>query len=163
MRELADRLDMTTAALYYHYADKADILVQLVEPMLVDTDRLVAAAPEASSDIEQRLEALLDLLLAHRAVFRLLSSDVSARAHPAIAARVDDHNLRLFRYIAGPERDDATMIRTVAVFGLLSRPIMTLDYLDISTHRDLLLDAAAGVYRATGRRRRRTSPPRKAV
>src|SRR5207245_1024646 len=51
MRELADQLDMTTAALYYHYADKADILVQLVEPMLDDTDRLVADAEDADTDM----------------------------------------------------------------------------------------------------------------
>jgi AcrR family transcriptional regulator len=156
MRELADRLDMTTAALYYHYADKADILTQLVEPMLEDIERLVAEAEEANPDIEERLEHVLDLLLEHRAVFTLLTSDVSARSHAAIAERVEHSERMVFRYIAGSSgpRDATTVIRGVAAMGALARPITALSHLEISEHRDLLLDAAASAYNATGRRQR---------
>jgi AcrR family transcriptional regulator len=156
MRELADRLDMTTAALYYHYTDKADILAQLVEPMLEDIERVVADAELVNPDMEERLEHVLDLLLEHRAVFTLLTSDVSARSHAAIAERVEASERMVFRYITGTTgpRDAAAVIRGVAAMGALARPITALSHLEISEHRDLLLDAAASAYNATGRRRR---------
>jgi AcrR family transcriptional regulator len=143
MRDLAARLDMTTAALYYHYQDKADILVAVVEPMLDEADRLVSGGTRVGMD--ERLEGVLDLLIAHQAVFRLLSSDVSASSHPSIAERVDQHNHRLFRFLA-PERGEAGHIRAVAVFGLLARPIIALPQFDMAKHRQVLLRAASAAY-----------------
>jgi AcrR family transcriptional regulator len=160
MRELAARLDMTTAALYYHYQDKADILVGVVEPMLEDADQLVTTGTRTKLAVEDRLEGVLDLLLAHQAVFRLLSSDVSASSHPAIADRVDEHNRRLFRYLA-PERGEASMIRAVAVFGLLARPIIGLPQFDLADHRQTLLHAAASAYDAMEGRPRRAPQRRR--
>jgi AcrR family transcriptional regulator len=159
MRELADRLDMTTAALYYHYADKADILVQLVEPMIDEAAQLVADSEQANAGIEDRLAGVLDLLLAHRAVFGLLTSDVSARSHPAIGQRVDEHERLMFRFVAGSKgpRDPATVIRAVAAVGAMARPITALPHVDVSAHRALLLDAATSAYNATGKRRRRAA------
>jgi AcrR family transcriptional regulator len=157
MRELADRLDMTTAALYYHYADKADILVQLVEPMLDDAERLVADAEQANAGIDERLAGILELLLEHRGVFSLMMSDVSARSHPAISTRADENERLMFRFIAGrtAPRDPTTVIRAVAAVGAMARPIAALGHLDVSEHRDLLLDAGVSAYNATGKRRRR--------
>jgi AcrR family transcriptional regulator len=168
MRELADRLDMTTAALYYHYADKADILVQLVEPMLDDAARLVADAERAKAGADERLEGILELLLDHRAVFTLLMSDVSARSHPAISQRVEDNDRLIFRFIAGhvAPRDPEAVIRAVAAVGAMARPIAALGHLDVSEHRDLLLDVGLSAYKATGKRRRRavrSTADRKAV
>jgi AcrR family transcriptional regulator len=155
MRELADRLDMTSAALYYHYTDKADILVQIVEPMLEDTERLVDQADVP--DTRVRLEGILDLLLDHAAVFRLLTTDVSAGNHPAIAEQVRDHNLRLFRFLEGPKQgpDEAAIVRAVAAFGVLARPIAVLPHIDLTVHRALLLDAATAVYDGSTRGRSR--------
>jgi AcrR family transcriptional regulator len=159
MRELADRLEMTTAALYYHYTDKADILAQLVEPMLENVERLVAEAEEVNPDIDERLAGVLDLLLEHRAVFTLLSSDVSARSNAVIAKRVDESERLVFRYIAGTTgpRDAATVVRAVAAMGALALPITALGHLDVSEHRGLLLDSAASAYHASGRRGSRVS------
>jgi AcrR family transcriptional regulator len=159
MRELADRLEMTTAALYYHYADKADILVHLVEPMLEDVERLVADSDQGNEDINARLEDVLDLLLAHRGVFGLLTSDVSARSHPEISERIDESERLVFRFIAGGSapRDPAHVIRAVAAIGAMSRPIVVLGEIDMSGHRALILDAAVSAYNATGKRRRRTA------
>jgi AcrR family transcriptional regulator len=162
MRDLAARLDMTTAALYYHYQDKADILVGVVEPMLEDADRLVTLAKRTQPDINERLEGVVDLLLAHQRVFRLLSSDVSASSHPAIAERVDQHNHRLFRYLA-PERGEASMVRAVAVFGLLARPIIALPQLDLADHRQTLLQAAASAYHAMDQQPGRANQRRRKV
>jgi AcrR family transcriptional regulator len=147
MRDLAARLEITTAALYYHYTDKADILVQLIEPMLEDADRLTTSGEQDRPDIDHRLAGVLDLMLAHQAVFRLLSTDLSASRHPAIAERVQEVERRLFRLLA-PERGDASRVRAVAVFGLLARPITALTDLDLTNHRDELLRAASAAYHA---------------
>jgi AcrR family transcriptional regulator len=44
MRDLADALGMTKAALYYHFPGKADILLALVEPLLDELDAIGDAA-----------------------------------------------------------------------------------------------------------------------
>lgn len=46
LREIAERLNVTKAALYYHFKTKEDIIVSLFEEALADMDRLIAWARE---------------------------------------------------------------------------------------------------------------------
>lgn len=46
LREIADRLGVTKAALYYHFRSKEEIVVATVEDFLADIDDLVAWAEE---------------------------------------------------------------------------------------------------------------------
>lgn len=148
MRELAERLDMTTAAIYYHYTDKADILSQLLKPTFDDMDALIAQAEDAELGLEDLLEPLLDLVLNHRRLFQLLN-DVSATAHPAIAKGFQRKSSRLFGLVAGPEPDGAAIVRAAAVLGVLTRPVIVIPEtaVDIADHRNMLLEMAACVQR----------------
>jgi AcrR family transcriptional regulator len=47
MRDLAEALGITKAALYYHFPGKADILLALVEPLLDDLERIGGGDREA--------------------------------------------------------------------------------------------------------------------
>src|ERR687883_59961 len=66
MRDLAEVLGITKAALYYHFPGKADILLALVEPGLVELDAIADRAPtmiplfsdpSAKRDLAERLDA----------------------------------------------------------------------------------------------------------
>lgn len=68
VREIAERVGVTKAAVLYHFPGKADILAELAEPMLRDLEAAVAAAEAAPPEQARRrtLEGLLDALIAHR-------------------------------------------------------------------------------------------------
>jgi AcrR family transcriptional regulator len=58
LREIADRLGVTKAALYYHFKSKEEIVVATVEDFLADIDALVAWGEQQPSSEEMRREVL---------------------------------------------------------------------------------------------------------
>jgi AcrR family transcriptional regulator len=76
MRDLAEALGMTKAALYYHFPGKADILLALVEPLL---DELDAIAEHAGGGREASIRAYVGLLAARAPGMIGLMSDPSAK------------------------------------------------------------------------------------
>jgi AcrR family transcriptional regulator len=77
IRDLADDSGVTTAALYYHFDSKDQILRALVEPFL-QTLRGIIAADERPTP-EHLMEQLVDLLIEQGPVMHAVMSDVSAR------------------------------------------------------------------------------------
>ncbi|MFI5293173.1 MAG: TetR/AcrR family transcriptional regulator, partial [Candidatus Limnocylindrales bacterium] len=74
LREIAERLDITKAALYYHFPSKEDMLLALIEPMFETAfelmDRLGAArnVEEWAAALDWTLGAIVD----HVSFFRLI-------------------------------------------------------------------------------------------
>src|SRR3954447_26224150 len=67
LREIADRLGITKAALYYHFRSKDDMLRALVEPMMGVLAALVARL-EAATDVDGWADALswmIDMIFAN--------------------------------------------------------------------------------------------------
>ncbi|MET9022334.1 helix-turn-helix domain-containing protein [Actinopolymorpha sp. NPDC004070] len=58
LREIADRLGVTKAALYYHFRSKEEIVVATVEDFLADIDELVAWAEDQPRTTDTRHEVL---------------------------------------------------------------------------------------------------------
>jgi AcrR family transcriptional regulator len=74
LRELAERMAFTKAALYYHFPSKADILVALHQRMhsLIDEPLgLLGDGPVATEDYETFLNACLGQMQAHEKLFVL--------------------------------------------------------------------------------------------
>jgi AcrR family transcriptional regulator len=76
--DLAKRLGMTKAALYYHFPAKADILSALVSTPLAEFEALAATASTRPTD--QLLGEISDITAEMYAVSRLLGDDPSVRA-----------------------------------------------------------------------------------
>jgi AcrR family transcriptional regulator len=58
LREIAERLDVTKAALYYHFKSKEDIVTSLVEDYFTAMDELVAWGKTQPKTPESRAEVL---------------------------------------------------------------------------------------------------------
>jgi len=74
LREIAERLGITKAALYYHFPSKDDILRALLEPMRTTVTELVERL-EAAHDAEEWAQALswvIGMIFENVALFRVL-------------------------------------------------------------------------------------------
>ncbi|GAA1375174.1 TetR/AcrR family transcriptional regulator [Streptomyces beijiangensis] len=58
LREIAEKLDVTKAALYYHFKTKEDILISLFRDLTAPIDELISWAQEQPSTLETKQEIL---------------------------------------------------------------------------------------------------------
>jgi AcrR family transcriptional regulator len=149
LRQIADRLGFTQAAIYYHFAAKQDILVALHL-------RLHELARPAFEQLEEQagpsgwavvLRGLVDTTLANRKLFVLHERNQTALSALHIKGHDGDHEEmeQQFRRILGnpaiPARD---RVRLSCALGALLSSLMTvgdLGDLSLETYGDLLREA----------------------
>jgi AcrR family transcriptional regulator len=81
LREIAERLGVTKAALYYHYKSKEDIVHSLVDDYFGQVDALVAWGRQQPSTAQVRGELLaryLDIVIDGHEVYRMLHQNQAA-------------------------------------------------------------------------------------
>jgi AcrR family transcriptional regulator len=152
LREIAERLGITKAALYYHYPSKEQLLQAIVQPFFDDIRVLVAHAEQelpSGPALRSFFEAYLDMLLGHRTVCALFLRDASSIVAIVPLYKEAIHlTRRLNSSIAGPDATDEQRLRTAAAFEVLGVALLTSSWLpDIpdDTVRKTLLDAAIRV------------------
>jgi AcrR family transcriptional regulator len=109
LREIAEQLGVTKAALYYYFKSKEDIVRSLVEDYMAELDELIAWGKDQPSSAETRAEIVrryLEIVVNGTAVFRLLHQNQAVVSSLAAAKGRGE----LFR-----ERMDALV-------GLLTEP-----------------------------------------
>jgi AcrR family transcriptional regulator len=109
LREIAERLGVTKAALYYYYKSKEDIVRDLVEDYMAQIDQLIAWGKDQPRSAETRAEIVrryLDIVVNGTAVFRLLHQNQAAVSSLA----------------AAKERGELFRERIDALIGLLTEP-----------------------------------------
>src|SRR5260370_19038070 len=62
LREIAERLDVTKAALYYYFKSKEDIVRSLVEDYVAELDELIAGAKTHPRSADTRAEIVVRYL-----------------------------------------------------------------------------------------------------
>jgi len=88
LREIAERLGVTKAALYYYFKSKEDIVRSLVEDYMAEIDELIAwgKAQPRSAEIRDRIvRRYLDIIANGTEVFRLLHQNQAAVSSLAAA------------------------------------------------------------------------------
>jgi AcrR family transcriptional regulator len=81
LREIAERLGVTKAALYYYFKSKEDIVRSLVEDYMAEIDELIAWGKEQPRSATTRAEIVrryLEIIVNGTAVFRLLHQNQAA-------------------------------------------------------------------------------------
>lgn len=145
--DLAGALGVSKAAIYYHYRSKDALLHHLTDPLLdaIDAciqDHATPAVPARSA--RQLLDAYLAVLIAHRDVVPLITTDVAVLNHPAIGPRLRAQNQRLQSLLTGPDTSVAARLRAEATLGAIRRPVFAEPEVDLSepAHQRTLVDAA---------------------
>lgn len=146
MRQVAERLGVTTAALYYHFRSKDDILISLVRPILDRTDDLLDGSRSAVNSLDARralLGAYLDLLLDCRDLYRFLGRDVGALNRQAIGVRIEEQERKLRVLLVGSQAKSKAHIRAMAAMGALQRTVVSsLPEKELRSEREAVVDAA---------------------
>jgi AcrR family transcriptional regulator len=90
MRQIAEAVGVTKAALYYHFQDKEELFVAIVERYLVAMSTLIDTAAAGSGSCRAQISAIVQRILTQpveeRAILRLTSQELS-NVSPANRAR----------------------------------------------------------------------------
>ncbi|MFC6022636.1 TetR/AcrR family transcriptional regulator [Plantactinospora solaniradicis] len=153
LREIADRVGITKASLYYHHPSKQALLVAIVEPLLRDWRMMVErleAVPHTPEHVRDALGECLNTLLRHREACALFARDVPAllTAVGPVLVEAKELGTRMNAWLAGPEPSQADLVRAFAATEVLNSALASAVMLPSVPQAELratLLDAAAAV------------------
>lgn len=93
LQMIGDRLDVSKAAVTYHFRTKDDLLLALVRPAFSDLLTFIEEVEAIRRESTRRSAALdgyVDYLINHRRISVWLGRDISALAHPALLEQLAD-------------------------------------------------------------------------
>ena len=147
LREIAEHLGVTKAALYYHFKSKEDIILSLVEDYQAQMDALIGWARERPGNTETRREILdryMHIVAERSQVFRMLHQNQAALNTMASALRtLKNAPLQLADQLAGPDASLRERARAMMALGSMSVGWMFLA--DQVTDREELSQIVSGI------------------
>lgn len=111
MRELAEAVGVSKAALYYHYRDKEDLFMAVLTSNLDRIEQVIneaRKAPSARLRIEQMVQAIFQRAPEQRAMIRLASQEMD---HLSAAARAEFSRIYHEKFIGQVEAIIAEGVR----------------------------------------------------
>jgi AcrR family transcriptional regulator len=152
LREIAERLDVTKAALYYHFKSKEDIVTSLVEDYSKQMDALIEwgrSQPRSAQTRRELLRRYVDIVAEGDQVFRMLHQNQAAVSTLASAkSRGELFKERigfLIDLLTEPDAGLAERVRAAMAIGGISVGWM---FFASQADRHELIDAVTGI--ATG-------------
>jgi AcrR family transcriptional regulator len=153
--DIADRLGTTTAALYYHFKSKADILDTLLAEPLAAYTRLAEPAELSQLSQEQILSAYLDFIRDTRELVPLIAAD-----HPSLRKvldarlprRPEEMTAAIVTALASPHPGRAAVIRARAAIAVIKEGVPAAlqaenQHLDPGDREEILAAAARALNR----------------
>lgn len=161
LRQIADAVGTTKAAVYYHFPAKEHLLLELTRPWLDAMSSLVTQlrSTENEVDAEATLAAYLDLFIEHLQVLHVLAGDPATQHHPDIGRRARALVESIQNRLAGPDPSDAQLVQAACALGSV-HSVATLSVELVSSNRDAVLAAALAALSATPSRPRGQSTRR---
>lgn len=136
LREIAERLDITKAALYYHFPSKGDLLRALVEPLRLDAEEMVRRFDGWEGDPRELLGAYFDLCVRHGALMLALLNDMGALNEVGLVGLVMDWRRRLDAALVGESPGTPARMGAVIALGGIQDIAVMLPKGEAATHRD---------------------------
>ncbi len=143
LREIAQRLDITKAALYYHFPSKAALLGELIQPLFDDVETMLAEV-ENAGDVAPRelLGRYFDISARHRTLYLALLNDLGTLVELDVVSRIFQWRERLQALLVGRDPTPAGIARCTVATGGLQDCAVTLPEAAPEAHREAALDAA---------------------
>jgi AcrR family transcriptional regulator len=147
IRQITSGLNITPAALYYHFPSKEAVLRGLADPMLAGGDELLSVVRSlrfSPAGIREAIEGYYDLLSTDVAIFRMVSRDPSIRAIGLVGDRFRDQAREYFAFVAGPEATIEGQIRAAGAVGTIRRSL-ELPTVDPVRDRETIISLALSI------------------
>ncbi len=151
LREIADRLGFSKAALYYHYPSKAELVESIVRPAVQSlVDFLEGGATDEPCTIREFLGRYFDVIWANRVIWLALTRDPS----PLSDLELDSWIQHLYRVsaerIVGADAPPEAQVRVHMAIGGFSRIAMMPSPFPAEVVREAGIDAALGAIGVEG-------------
>jgi AcrR family transcriptional regulator len=142
LQDLADRLDVTKAALYYHFRRKDDLIAEVLAPMVDDIDAWFTRVEAQHPTPRESLESYFDVVHRHGELLAAISRDPGALEAGDTIAHIAHWSQRVQTVLAGPDASFAERVRsTVAIVGL-AHTASNFPDADVDELRTIAVDAA---------------------
>jgi AcrR family transcriptional regulator len=158
LQQIADRLGVTKAAVYYHFRSKDDLLSALVEPAFDELDQLLDEAdarPRDNARHKLALQAFVEYLLRHRSTASWMSRDAAAMTRPVVWERARGVEARLDALLTIGDSDPLAQFWTGAITRAVSGAVLSQPEADEAWLRAEVAELSATLfagYRAARRR-----------
>ncbi|MEV0089917.1 helix-turn-helix domain-containing protein [Streptomyces sp. NPDC050738] len=117
LREIAEKLDVTKAALYYHFKTKEDILISLFRDLTAPIDELIVWAREQPRTLETKQEILSrysNALDSASPLFRFMQENQGTVRELSVGENFKDRMLALRDLINVPDASLADQVRCMS-------------------------------------------------
>jgi AcrR family transcriptional regulator len=146
LRQIAERLDITKAALYYHFPSKDDLLAELAQPMIDDLGTFLDEAHDAArratpAAARELLSSYLELCYRHRLLLQSLLRDPAALAKLGVLTTVLYRRVELDRVLVGSD-EPADRARAIIAFGGLQDCVVLMGDAPLESYRSVAVDSA---------------------
>lgn len=144
LRAIAERLGITKAALYYHFPSKAELLRDLVRPLVEDIEAMLARVESAEPSLNHRalLAESFDLTYRHRKLFQVVLRDLGTVAQLDLVPTIMQWRTRVAALLAGADPNPAEQARVVVALGGLQDSAALFPDTPVEWYRTAALDAA---------------------
>ena len=135
LREIAERVGLTKASLYYHYPSKQALLLAVVDPVITGWRSIVddtARLEHNPGSVRSVVERCLDVFLRNRSVSGIFQRDAAGVA-VVLGSLWDDMvglGKRLVTWLAGPSPTPADRLRAIAAMEVLGAVLTSATYQD---------------------------------
>ncbi|MGV9563300.1 TetR/AcrR family transcriptional regulator [Streptomyces sp. NPDC003480] len=122
LREIAERLEVTKAALYYHFKTKEEILVSIFEDMSRPMDELIEWGKAQPHTLETKREVLRrysEALVGAAPLFRFMQENQATIRELSIGNEFKDRMLQMRDIIRDPDASLTDQVRCISALFTL--------------------------------------------
>jgi AcrR family transcriptional regulator len=153
LREIAEELGVTKAALYFHYKTKEDIVSGILRDYVDGVHRLLDECEKQGASLDAREKLLRDFaaLQAHWGgdLMKLIRQNYTEVVNLPVGHEVKESHHRLINVLAGPAPTVLGRTRAVAAVAALQSAAMHFEDVDETVRRDAALLVALEVLRGS--------------
>ncbi|RII12488.1 HTH-type transcriptional regulator AcrR [Streptomyces sp. YIM 130001] len=147
LREIAERLDVTKAALYYHFKTKEDILISMAEDLTRPLDELLAWGRDQPRTLETKQEILRRYsaaLSGAAPLFRFMQENQATVRDLSIGKDMKGRMMAMIELVKEPDAELADQVRSVAALFSMHAGMFLIQNLEgsVEEKRDAVLEVA---------------------
>ncbi|MES4908955.1 MULTISPECIES: helix-turn-helix domain-containing protein [unclassified Streptomyces] len=133
LREIAERLEVTKAALYYHFKTKEDILISLFQDLARPVDELLAWGRQQPRTLETKQELMRRYSVALESalpLFRFMQQNQAAMSHLRPGETLKDRMIAVGDLLRDPDAPLTDQVRSLSALFVMHTSQFAMQHID---------------------------------